>query len=450
MLDTVLQFIQDEELFQPKQERLLLALSGGVDSVVLAHICKNMQADFALAHCNFQLRGEESEADAHFAQALAKQLDVPFFSVRFDTQKLAEQSRESIQMLARELRYNWLQDCLQSQGYDYILTGHHINDSIETLLLNLSKGCGLKGLHGILPKRGNIARPLLCLSKEDILEYAQEHGLEYREDSSNKKENYQRNSLRLKVLPVLKQINPSLEITFAENFQRFRELEGIYDFGIAHFKRLICRWKEQGRLYIDLIKLRQCPAPQTLLFEILSPYGFNASQVRDMWKQDGRMRSGRIFQSESHKLLIDRGHYILQERKEQEQAKPYLIEKLRNGRIESPFGHFELRVYPREELGELEKNRNRAYFDAEELQLPLKLRNWRSGDSFQPFGMRGKHRKLSDFFNDLKVSRFEKEASAILESGTNIAWVVGYRIDNRYALREESQWVAEFLFHPIT
>jgi tRNA(Ile)-lysidine synthase len=443
MLEEMLEYIQQEQLFHPRHDRILLAVSGGIDSVVLSHLFQQAGIQFGIAHCNFNLRGQESQEDEVFVRDLAQRLGVPFYATSFETQRQAQTQRSSIQMTARELRYQWLEEQRVEHHYQYIATAHHINDSIETLVINMTKGCGIRGLHGILPKQGQIIRPILFASKEEVGQYAQAQGLSHREDSSNYSDKYLRNKVRHYIVPQLQSMNPALEDTFEDNFKKWQDAEQLYQFAIDYFRRQICRWKDQ-QMYIDLMQLRQSPAPRSVLYEILAPYGFNTWQIPQILATAAHA-PGALFMSDTHRLLKDRSHFILQKKEESKAGLIYYLNDIQNEEIHTPFGHFRAKVHKAHELV-FERNRNLAYFDLDLLQTPLRLRTWRQGDVFQPFGMRGKHRKVSDFFNDFKVSRFDKEECPILESEGKIIWVVGFRSDERFKVTERTQQILELEF----
>ena len=453
MLDDFLAYVEAENLFSPRYDKLLLALSGGVDSMVLAQILLEAGIQFGLAHCNFKLRGEESEEDAQFVRHFAQTHGLAFYYTSFETETLARQSQKSLQMMARELRYQWLEEIRQEHHYQYIVTAHHLSDSIETALMNLVKGCGIRGLHGILPKQSTIIRPLLFAHKEEIKAYALEHDLAYREDSSNRSQYYLRNQIRHQIIPLLQGLNPSLEHTFEENFQKWQDAEKMYQFGIDYFRRQVCRWVQEHQMSIDVMALRQSPAPRALLYEILAPYGFSSGQIPQIWLAATVGGSGALFVSDTHRLLRDRKHFLLQKKEDSKFDQVYYLEGLREVEdLETPFGRFRWQIYEREagvDLPKFERDRNRAYFDLDCLTLPLRLRTWRQGDAFQPLGLRGRRRKVSDFFNDFKVSRFDKEAWPILESEGQIIWLVGFRSDERFKVREQTRQILALEFYQV-
>lgn len=409
-------------------EKTLVATSGGVDSVVLCHLMQHAGLPFAIAHCNFQLRGEDSNADEVFVKKLAENLQVPFFSIRFDTLAFAEQNKLSIQLAARELRYTWLEETRKLADCQHTATAHHLDDSIETLLYNFTKGCGLRGLHGILPKHGHIIRPMLFATKKQVLDFAQAENIDYREDASNLTDKYSRNLLRHHAVPVFEKINPSFQHTAGENIERLREAEQLYDFALQHIMGEVLE-KHPGEWRIDLRKLRSYPAPATVLFEILKPHGFNNDQVSNIL-QSADNQSGSWFNSPTRRLLVDRFFLILA--LEEKAGGVQDIASIETSAVELADGsklNLSIHAAPPPTLSGLAST---AWLDADQLQLPIRLRHWQPGDSFCPLGLGGKHQKLQDFFSNIKLSRLEKERVWLLESGGKIAWVVGIRLDERF------------------
>ncbi len=436
------QFLR-KEIGLKKQQSTLLAVSGGADSVVMAELFHQAQQPFAIAHVNFQLRGTESDGDEAFVRDLAKRFKVPCFVKSFDTKELAKAQNSSTQMLARALRYTWFEEIRQEKGFDFIATAHHINDSIETVLFNLAKGTGIAGLHGILPRKNYLIRPLLFASRQDIRTFIATHQLVFREDSSNKEDKYRRNFIRQHIIPKMKDLNPSLEHTFQENIKRFRDTETVFQWAIEQFKAKAFLQKED-LIYIDIEKTSHTPAPTTLLFEWLRPYGFNSDQVQQIWAT-ASAQSGSRFHSPSHELLRDRTHWIIRP-KGKTTSKTAIYIQENQTLTQYPTGQLALSFFPTATL-KISPNPHFAYLDLEKIKFPLVLRPWQQGDVFQPFGMNGKHKKLSDFFIDLRLSLHEKESSWVLESNGQICWVIGKRIDERFRIGKRTkqalqiQWI---------
>ncbi|MGZ3884008.1 MAG: tRNA lysidine(34) synthetase TilS, partial [Bacteroidia bacterium] len=311
-------FISRQRLFS-KKDKLLIAFSGGSDSVALAHLLHSTGYSVSLAHCNFGLRGKESDGDEAFCRSFAKKAGLDFFSKRFDTTGFAKENELSIQMAARQLRYDWFAELLSDKSFDYILTAHHANDNIETLLINLVRGTGINGLSGIPQQQQSVIRPLLHVTREDILNYIKKHKLSFRDDSSNDEVKYKRNFLRHEIIPRLKQLNPSLEATFEQNIKLFSQAGAIVR-QFVNEKRHELVTEQDGQTTIDVKKLLKDPHKELLLHEFLSPFGFNPAQTADILKSAGTKQPGKLFFSIKFRALIDRSHLIVSHIKQQEKA----------------------------------------------------------------------------------------------------------------------------------
>ena len=428
-------FIQERALLSG-EDRVLLAVSGGVDSVVLCHLCHCAGLDFGIAHCNFQLRGSESDEDARFVEQLAEALDVPCYSIAFDTLGLAQERKASIQVLARNLRYDWLYKLQERMGYNCIATAHHLNDAIETFLYNFTKGTGIRGLQGIPLRNESVIRPLLFASKADIMAYAKQEKLAYREDSSNTSDKYARNKIRQKVIPTLRELNPSLEQTSQQTFRNLNASAELYHFAIKQIQSVIMQALEQ-EVTIHWEQLLEFPVPETVLLESIRDFGFNADQVQQILEAPAG-KTGALFYSKTHRLLIDRHLLRIQELALATEASTFYLKEgqavlqLNQFRLEAKWRVAPPKKYPRDN--------NYAFLDMNKLHFPLSLRKWKPGDYFHPLGMQGKRQKLQDFFGNLKLSRFEKEQVWLLQTANEeICWVVGYRIDERFKLEETSK-----------
>ena len=428
MIKTFQNFIEKENLFQ-SEEKVLLAVSGGVDSVVLCHLFHQAKFDFGIAHCNFQLRKNDSDEDAIFVKKLADDLQVPFFKIAFDTNKYVEENKLSIQVAARNLRYDWLEKIRSENDFQYIATAHHLDDSLETVLYNFTKGCGIRGLHGILPKVKKIIRPLLFSHKKEIMLFAKKHEISFREDASNATDKYARNNIRHHVIPVLEKINPSLPKTVAENIQRLQETEQLFNYAITLLQKEITEQRGE-QLFIHLEKLKATPAPSTLLFEILQPFNFNNRQVTQMIDSiDNQV--GAIFHSATHQVLLDRYFFIV--KKETQPTDNQIIIYKNDTQINFPEGQLSFEIET--ELPDfLSIEKTVACFDLGKIKFPLTLRKWEAGDYFHPIGMHGQKKKVKKFLTDLKLNRFEKEDTWVLESEGKICWVIGIREDERFKI----------------
>jgi tRNA(Ile)-lysidine synthase len=431
MIQNFTKYIADQNLFTKKDE-ILLAVSGGKDSVCLSHLFAAAGFNFSIAHCNFNLRGDASNEDAVFVQNLAQELGVRYYVKNFETEVFANQEKISIQMAARDLRYTWLEKIRSDHGYQYIATAHHLNDSIETVIYNLAKGCGIRGLHGILPKNGNIIRPLLFAEGTEIETYIESNSLAYREDASNASDKYSRNFIRHQIVPKFKELNPSFEKSANETIQKIKETEFIFDQSIQQYRDLIV--KEKGHeIYIDFNKIPKAAAP-TVLYEILKPMGFHGDQIKMMLNQDHQ--SGISFYTETHILLIDRDQYIIRKNEIPKFVKRDIPQSEEAVRLNDKILIFSvLDKVP----DPIPKDSSVAVLDFDKLSFPLQLRSWKAGDIFQPFGMHGKHQKIQDFLTNKKLTRFEKEVVHVLESNGEICWVIGMRLDERFRVTEATK-----------
>jgi len=439
MLDSFVSYIRNHGLFG-KEAKLLLAFSGGVDSVVLAHLLREAGHTFDLAHCHFNLRGDEADGDEAFCLEQAEQLGCRLHHQRFDTKGYAATHDLSIQMAARELRYTWFRELKAKHGYDHILTAHHADDSIETFFVNLVRGSGLNGLTGIAPQQNEVVRPLLFAFKNEILEYAQAHALPHRHDSSNQERKYKRNYLRHEVIPVLRRLNPSFGQTMVRNMARLEESEQMVAYFAEEKFKAICS-QEEALLRIDIELLLAEPCRKSLLHRWLYPLGFNENQVDQLLQSLSQgAHPGKLFNSPTHRLTVAREHLLVMPRSFDDADEHYLIGDVND------LGHLPvaLRI---ERSGDLSISplREVASLDADLVSFPLTLRRWKAGDSFKPLGMKG-FRKLSDFFTSEKMNQFEKENTWILESGGNIIWVLNRRIDERFRLTEKTKQILKITY----
>ncbi|MCF6406021.1 tRNA lysidine(34) synthetase TilS [Chitinophaga filiformis] len=426
-------YIEKEQLFTHNQS-MLLAVSGGVDSVVMAHLFKAAGFTFSIAHCNFQLRGEESLRDEAFVEDLAARLQVPFYKVRFDTMAHTASHRVSIQVAARQLRYEWLEQTMVKTGCDYIVTAHHMQDSAETVLMNLSKGTGIAGLHGILPKQGYLVRPLLFAQKADIQAYASERHIAFVEDSSNITVKYTRNFFRHKVIPVIQEAYPGVVANIAGSIERFREAEILYAQSVEkHIKRLV---EQKGNMYmIPVLKLRKTIPMQTVAWEIFRQYGCSPAQLSQVLELLDSS-SGKLVETSTHRIIRDR-QWLLITPLAEEEVPVIVIEKDRTA-VAMAGGLLKLRTSVRKDAISIPTAANIACLDRHSLQYPLILRKWKQGDYFYPLGMR-KKKKLSRFFIDQKLSLPQKENTWVLESAKRVVWIVGLRIDDRFKITDQTK-----------
>jgi tRNA(Ile)-lysidine synthase len=431
MLDRFHKYNTENGLFR-LEDKLLVTVSGGIDSVVLCHILREYGARFSIAHCNFGLRGQESDQDEAFVEELAEDIEVNIHIKKFDTTNLLKNSGMSTQMMARELRYNWFSELAEQKGYRYTITAHHQNDLIETVLLNLVRGTGIAGLHGIKAKSGRLLRPLLFASKEEILRYAELNKLKWREDSSNQSSKYQRNLIRQEVVPLLKKINPNLENTIRQSIEKISAAETIFNNYVEGCRMDFISTKE-NYVIVEYDFLNEESEPLIILFELLRPYGFNYSQAAEILEcLNGE--PGKKFISSSYVLVKDRTQLIITEKNDLTKASELLIEK-DTKKLFLPWSGLSLLMQTSIGYTKTETLSN-VFLALEKLKFPLLVRPWKAGDQFQPFGMKGK-KKISDFLNDLKVPLNLKENISVVVSGDDIVWVVGFRIDDRYKAIED-------------
>ena len=426
LLQKFTDFIKKENLFHPK-DKLLLAVSGGVDSVVLCELCKQAGFDFVIAHCNFQLRGEESERDEQFVRDVAKKYNVEIFVKKFETEKWAVEEKLSIQVAARELRYEWF-NSLIGDKIKYILTAHHANDNIETLLMNFFKGTGINGLQGILPKQANVIRPLLFAKKEELLEFAKENELDFVEDSSNASDKYTRNYFRNQLIPSIQKVFPQAEENLLHNIKRYGEIGILYQQSIdLHKKKLLEKKGEE--IHIPVLRLLKSQPLPTIVYEIIKDFSFTPNQTDEVIKLL-KSDSGKYVQSLTHRILKNRNWLIIASINA-ETSENILIEE-KDKEVKFLKGKLEIKKVSADGH-KLSSNENLAQLDGDEITFPLLLRKWKQGDYFYPLGM-NKKKKLSCFFIDQKMSMTEKENTWVIEMNKKIVWIVAKRIDDRFKI----------------
>ena len=431
--DQFLNFINSEKLFS-KNERLLIAVSGGVDSIVLSDLCFSAGFNINIAHCNFQLRGEESDKDAELVRKVATLYKADYYQKDFDTDAYVLMNKVSIQVAARELRYKWFQELIEENKFNKLLTAHHADDNIETILMNLAKGSGIDGLRGILPLRGKLCRPILFATKENIKEYAVENNLEWREDASNVSDKYTRNYFRNKLIPLLENSLPGFTKNMVENSSRFRDIETLYDISVERIiKKLIKNVNDEIHLPVERIK--KLPANKTIVYELVKNYGFTSNHIPDIMNLLNS-ESGKFIESASHRILKNRSWLIIDSKKTQHPDNIIICDT--DDEILLP--HLKLKFTEIKVPLSLQTNPNIALIDIDKLKFPLILRRWKQGDYFYPLGMIRK-KKLSRFFIDNKLSISDKEKVWVIESNKKIVWIVGYRIDNRFKITSSTKTV---------
>ena len=435
VLEKVKNFIRQHHLLQ-EGERVVVGLSGGPDSVCLARLLDTLGYQVVAAHCNFHLRGDESMRDEQFVVSLCEERGWKLHQTHLDTTAYARQQGISIEMAAREYRYDWFKRLKEEVGAEAIAVGHHQDDNVETLLLNLTRGTGIKGLCGMQPKNGDVVRPLLCLTRKHILIYLEDVHQTYVTDHTNLEDDFARNKVRLDVLPLLETINQGAMKNLASTQENLTEVMKVYQQAMQDAITNCVEQKENGEIHIDIQKLQTLPSPISVLHEVLSPFGFNKVQLKDLLA--ALNESGKVFIAAGRRVLVDRQYIIVE-------AEHY------------PMPNIHMTIIPVEDLT-INKDPHYAYLDADKLKMAngkcqmaninsplstfnLQLSTPKEGDTFAPFGMGGKRKLLSDFLTDLKLSLFEKERQPLLVVGNEIVWVIGRRSSELYRVDETTKWV---------
>jgi len=434
-----------------RKSKILIAISGGIDSVILTHLLQQLNFAISLAHCNFNLRGEESNKDEKFVRELAKNLKVPVFIKSFKTKEYAKENKLSIQETARNLRYNWFEELLKQNNLDYVLTAHNLNDNLETFLINFTRGTGLQGLTGIPVINNKTVRPLLEFSREHIENFAKENNINWREDQSNANTKYTRNKIRHKVLPILKEINPNILDSFKNTTLHLKDSEKIINEKVTEVREEIfnINKSEEGRsvLKLNIQKIQNLKHPKVYLYELLKEYGF--TEWNDILNLLTTQSGKQIF-SKTHRLIKDRDYLLLAE-VEKAKSKKQKVFSIEENDTEFNIQNQKFKVSVKLILNNQSKTFNpkpltqNLIFDKDLLKFPLKVRKWQNGDYFYPIGMTGK-KKLSKFFKDEKYSLLEKENIWLLLSDTKIVWVIGKRQDNRFKVTDKTSQILEISY----
>lgn len=445
MLEQFLTFIKKENLGD-KSKRYLLTISGGIDSAVMCHLFHQAGFSFGIAHCNFKLRGKESDADEKFVNSLAKKYHVPFCCKRFNTKSYSETKGISVQMAARKLRYEWLSRLCRDlsygrkknakeKRYDFIATAHHLDDSVETFFINILRGTGIAGLQGIPVKQENIIRPLLFANKKMIRQYAEKESLSWREDSSNLTDKYLRNTIRNHLLPSLKKLNTGFEKTIVKELSYFKEAGDVLKKFVEEKKKEIV--EEEGKdILLSIKKLKDSGHAKLLLHELLRAYDFTP-ETTELIAQRMYTTAGRKFFSPTFRIIKDRDFFILTPRNSFRKSEEFFLHE-----GEEEFIYKDIRLKTEIIYGNIseikEKTNTVAYLDYSQLKFPIKIRKWLPGDYFYPLGM-SKRKKLSDFLIDKKIPLTKKESIYLLESERKIAWIINYRIDDRFKVKQDTK-----------
>ncbi|MDX9926402.1 MAG: tRNA lysidine(34) synthetase TilS [Bacteroidales bacterium] len=430
MLSRFLEFSEREKLFT-RGSRLLLAVSGGIDSMVMAWLFREAGIEYSIAHCNFSLRGDESDGDEEFVAAYARTSSISFFSRRFDTMTYAGTHRISVQMAARELRYDWFRSLIRSEGFDSVAVAHNLNDNVETFLINLSRGTGLHGLTGMSPRTGDIIRPLLFATREEIASYASARGIDFREDRSNAEVKYIRNRIRHKVIPELEKVNPGILAAVADTMKHLSSDSSLVDTYLSQLSGQLFTFSGDSA-GVEISSLMALNPLEPHIFGLFRPFGLFPKQTDEVISllQSG---TGRSVYTATHRLLNDRGRIIISPRIS-EAPEEYTFNSIDEIRISGLFSALRI-TEPSDDA--LPATHLTASLDLDLVAFPVTVRPWKPGDRFMPLGMK-QMKKISDFLIDLKVPVTEKEQVLLLLSGSDVMWVMGYRIDDRFRVSEET------------
>jgi tRNA(Ile)-lysidine synthase len=439
MIEELKEFIDENKLID-KSDRVLLAVSGGIDSMVMAHLFVELKADIGIAHCNFSLRGRESDGDEELVKQFALAHKIPFYSVKFETKKYASENHVSIQMAARDLRYKWFEEIRVKHNYSLISVAHNLNDNVETFLLNLTRGTGIAGLTGMKPRYNCLIRPLLFASRNNIAGYCKENNINFREDKSNADTKYIRNKIRHSIIPKFLEINPSFEKTIIETSERLNEINEIITDHINKIRNEISTVNGDTIAY-KIKSLKGLSPKLTMLFELFRPYGIGKGQLEDLVNLiDGK--TGTQLITFNYRLFKNRNELVVS-KKEESSENDFEIASIEDfvkfpncvtAHLEDVTSAFRFAT-----------ESNIACLDADKVSFPMIIRKWKHGDSFFPLGMK-KRKKLSDYFIDKKYSVLEKEQCMILEAQGMIVWLINDRIDNRFRITKSTKKVLTLKF----
>jgi tRNA(Ile)-lysidine synthase len=438
MLKKFRRYVSDNRLFS-QSDSILITNSGGLDSMALTKLFELEGYQFGLAHCNFRLRGKESDADQEFVKALANRLQVPFFSESFDTALYAEQLKISIQEAARELRYKWFEQIVVENGFDFYATAHHFDDQTETFFINLLRGTGISGLRGIKPQNDKRVRPLLFATKQEIEDFAEKHRIEYREDTSNRSDAYLRNRIRHFIMPAIEKSRPDFRTGFAQTMENLKEVE---IFLADQIESITAQFfiTEDNHHRIDRHKLQKIKSVKFVLYEILRPFGFNADTIANL-AEALKGIPGKTFFSSSHKIYLDRDAIFIYSLKDNATAKSdemFLINE-QTDVLKRPVKLIIEKILKTDDYT-IDPTTTTAQFDLDRLKFPLVIRRPKMGEGFYPIGMKGK-KKLFDFFTDEKFTVLQKQNTWLLISDNNIAWIIGHRLDDRFKITTSTKMI---------
>ncbi len=441
LLPEFIAFNVAQNLFN-KGSKLIVACSGGCDSVVLAHLLHQANIQIVLAHCNFQLRGEEANEDEKFVKEFAKAMNIPFHVIHFETEKFATENKLSIQQAARQLRYEWFEQLRIELKFDGIATAHHLNDSIETVFINLVRGTGIAGMTGIAAKNEKIIRPLLFANRNTIENYAAENNLNFRTDSSNHSDDYLRNKIRHHLIPLLNEMNPAFEKTMQKNIQHFEQTEQLYQ---TEWKKKLKKIVQQknDEYWIAVKPLLHLPAASTILTEALKPFGFNTSQAEDIFN-NLEAQSGTTYLSQDFRLIKHKDFWIVSNKTAQKNS--IIVVEQNQSKSATTFGDFHFEILDWNNDSKISTDANIALLDARNIAFPLCIRAWQQGDYFYPLGMKRKKKKLSDFFIQQKLSLPQKEKVQLVCMNDYIIWIAGMRVDERFKITATTKKILKITF----
>ncbi len=441
MVEQFEKFLHEHRLFN-QGDKILLAFSGGPDSVALAHLLYKKNHNFALAHVNFHLRGKEADKDQVFSREFAARLEVEFFTIGFDTEGYADEKGLSIEEAARELRYNWFDQLADRHGFDLIATAHNADDNVETVLHNLSRGTGIKGLLGIPVKRGKVIRPLLFAFKDQILQYCHENNLPYRIDRTNEDIRITRNRIRHRIIPEFEILNSSFKNNVLRTVDNLKSVYALVrDYVDSCLEQVVERREDD--LFVNKAKLKECKYRDLVVYELFTSLGFGATVI-ERFMDVLFLQPGKRFSWRDYEVINDREHVIITRHRKRHSDDRILIRQ-NDKYVDLDSATLRLEILDVEKVQWRELPATEAALDLDKLIFPLILRHWRKGDYFYPLGMGGR-KKLSDFFVDQKISVVDKDKLWILESGGEIAWIVGYRIDDRFKVTQKTKKVLKLHF----
>lgn len=432
MIDVFNKFVHENHLFK-HDDKILLAVSGGIDSMVMTHLFQQTDCQIAIMHCNFKLRSADSDQDEEFVQKYADSNSIPFFSKTFNTGEIARNNNISVQMAARDLRYNWFEELRKKNDYDLISVAHNLNDNAETLLINLTRGTGLAGLSGMKLISNNIIRPLLFATRDDIVKYSDKHNIKFREDKSNADTKYIRNKIRHKILPVLREINPSIEVTLNETAERLSGINEIVTGCINKIRDKISEQKDEV-ISFNISQLKRHLNNKTIIFELFRPYGITNQQLDDLIKVINGKTGGQIITTWC-RVIKNRKEIIVSQVNSKSE---YIFQISTPDEFKKVPGIISAEIHEVNDVFQIPYDTAIACLDLDRLNFPLIIRKWEPGDNFYPLGMKQK-KKLSDYFIDNKYSLFDKEKILILESEGKIVWIISDRIDNRFKITKSTK-----------